>query len=801
MKKGLSEKKRLGTFFLFMFMNIPYGRAAQLFFIILWLTIVPCAAQQLNFPGTGLDDPALLARQMPALAEEVLALYQESNRERYLDNLFKLQVVAGKYADAKLTLASLDELRGAIRSSPSNVSNVRWEIYAKARQRQFAEKMSFDEAFRQSFREMLGRIDDKTAYQVLYSFGTSVNRLRSIFQAALEQRKGKTTIELSEALDLLKKYFAVEAFQSFGALTAELSDEDNRRRYFIEKDVLVSTPNGATLCAIVVRPRVSVRLPALLNFTIYANPPRKMDEALLTAANGYAAVEGLTRGKGCSPDKPVAIEHDGTDAAALVDWISAQSWSDGRVGMFGGSYEGFTQWAAAKHLPKALKAIMPSVTFAPGIDFPMPGGIFQNYGFPWPFYTLNVKTLDDATYNDSERWNRLNLDWYKSGRAYRELDKLDGTPNPIWNRWVSHPDYDRYWQQAIPYKQEFARIKIPVLTTTGYYDDGQLGALYYFAQHYKYNPNAEHYLVIGPYDHSSGQWGTPTGANGAPLPLLGYNPDPVAAIDIPALRYQWFDHVFKGGPKPALLKDKVNYEVMGANVWRHAPSLAAMADRRQRFYLSAARSDNAYSLNGEKPADNFIDQTVDFADRKDAEQVKFAPANSGNWNGKESIVSRELAAPNGFVFVGEPFKSPVELSGLFSGRLDFITNKKDFDFSIQLFELTPEGEYMALSYYWARASYAGDRSRRRLLVPGRRQGLDIESGFLTSRQFRAGSRLVMTLGIIKRADMQLNHGTGRDVSDETIADAKTPLNIKWLSSSFIEIPVLNVASAHKVSVD
>lgn len=781
-------------------MNISHVRTVQHFFIILWLMIVPCAAQQFYFPGTGLDDPAVLAQRMPELAKEVLAVYKESDRDRYLDSLFRLQMVAGKYEDAEQTLASLSELRGAaVKSLPSNVFNVRWEIYSKARHRQIANKMSFDEAFRQSFREALGRLDEKAAYQVLYSFGTSLNRLRGILQEALDRQKGKTTIELPEAIDLLRKYSAVEAFQSFGTLPAELSDEDNRRRYFIEKDVLVRTPDGAGVCAIVVRPRVSARLPTLLNFTIYADQPRKTDEALLTAANGYAAVEGFTRGKACSPDKPVPIEHDGADAAALIDWVSGQFWSDGRVGMFGGSYEGFTQWAAAKHLPKALKAIMPSVTFAPGVDFPNPGGIFQNYGFPWTFYTLNVKTLDNATYNDSERWNRLSLDWYRSGRAYSELDKIAGTPNPVWNRWVSHPDYDLYWQQAIPYKQEFARIKIPVLTTTGYYDDGQLGALYYFAQHYKYNPNAEHYLVIGPYDHVSGQWGTRTGADGAPLPLLGYNLDPVAKIDIPELRYQWFDYVFKNGAKPALLKNKVNYEVMGANVWKHAPSLAAMADRRQRFYLSDARSDIGYSLNRERPTAGSIDQTVNFADRKDTEQTKFAPANTDNWNGKEVIVSRELTTPNGFIFVSEPFKSSIELSGLFSGRLDFITNKKDFDFSIQLFELTPEGEYVALSYDWSRASYVGNLSRRRLLVPGRRQSLNFESGFLTSRQFRTGSRLVMTLGIIKRADMQINYGTGRDVSDETIAAAKRSLNVKWLSSSFIEIPVLNAASA-KVSV-
>src|SRR5438445_8791165 len=66
-----------------------------------------------------------------------------------------------------------------------------------------------------------------------------------------------------------------------------------------------------------------------------------MNSARQTASNGYAGVVGFTRGKACSPDKPVPYLHDGSDASALIDWITAQAWSDGRVGMFGGSYEGF----------------------------------------------------------------------------------------------------------------------------------------------------------------------------------------------------------------------------------------------------------------------------------------------------------------------------------------------------------------------------------------------------------------------------------------------------------------------------
>lgn len=156
------------------------------------------------------------------------------------------------------------------------------------------------------------------------------------------------------------------------------------------------------------------------------------------------------------------------------------------------------------------------------------------------------------------------------------------------------------------------------------------------------------------------------------------------------------------------------------------------------------------------------------------------------------VIAKDILVrtPNGFAFVSAPFQTPIELSGLFSMRLDFITNKKDFDFNVQLYELKPDGEYLQLSYHWARASYVKDRRRRELLAPGRREQLDFESSLLTSRQFTAGSRLVVVLNIIKRPDAQINYGTGKDVSDETIADAKEPLSIKWFNDSFVTIPVL-----------
>jgi putative CocE/NonD family hydrolase len=764
--------------------TIKGRRIAQLFVLstACLLAASLASAQQLNFPGASLEDPVAVSKAMPELARQVIAVYREDDdRQKFLDNLFRLQLVAGQYADALKSLTALRAMQAGNTSPQLRANNVQYEIFARAKQSS-ADGAPLDEALRRSFREGVGAMDDRASALLMRALGVDVSTLRRTLDQSLQQQKGKSSISVADALRLIRAYQVWQAFESLAPLAPSLITEDDQRRYIIEKEVPVRTPDGATTCAMIVRQRsVRGRLPTLLNFTIYAEPIPMLNEARRSASNGYVGVIGLTRGKGCSPDKPVPYEHDGRDAAALIDWISRQAWSDGRVGMYGGSYTGFTQWAAAKHMPKALKALMPSVTVAPGIDVPMDGNLFLSFTYPWTFYTTNGKALDDATYYDNARWNRLNREWYISGRAYRELEKIDGTPNPVFARWVSHPDYDSYWQNMIPYGQEFARINIPVLTTTGYYDGGQMGALYYFAQHYRYNPRAEHYLVIGPYNHISGQRGNINTLGDYQSVFSGYTLDPAARLDIGELRYQWFDYVLKGGPKPALLKDKVNYEVMGANEWRHAPSLAAMASETQRFHLSALQSGDTYRLSEQKPAgDAFITQTVNLADRSDIDRVS---PSSGD------IVDKNLDTWNSIAFISEPLAKPAEISGLFSGRLDFITNKKDLDFQISLYELSPTGEYFQLSYYWARASYVRDRSQRHLLEPGQRQKLDFKSGRLTSRKFQQGSRIVVLLSILKLPIAQINYGTGKDVSDETIADAGEPLQIKWFDGSFIDIPV------------
>lgn len=738
--------------------------------LLLACTGVLAGAQQPELPAPAVSDPQQLAPAIPDLARKVLAGYQEADPEKRLGNLFHLQMAAGDHSGALASLHALRALQQGRDPIHGGVACVPFELLAVARLKE-ASGQPFAAAFQSAFRERVGRMDDLEAVAAAGAFRFNPDRERKELQQLLDAQKGRTSLSPDVALELVRRYQILDAGGRILPLADALWADDDQRRFEIQDDFLIRTPDGASVSATVVRPRHAGHpVPAVLNFTIYTYP-RKLAEAKESAAHGFAAVVAYTRGKRSSPDSTVPYEHDGADAAAVIDWISRQAWSDGQVAMYGGSYEGFTQWAAAKHLPPALKAIMPSVPVGPGIDFPMEGNVFENFPYKWIPYVTNTKGLDEADYNDP-RWNGLDWSWFNSGKPYRDLEQLDGRPNPLFRRWLDHPAYDAYWQAMVPYGGEFSRITIPVLITTGYYDGCSISALYYLEQLKKHNPAADAYLVIGPYDHIGGQ-------HQSQDVLLGYTIDPVARMDFHALRYQWMDHVLRGGPLPPLLKDRVNYEVMGANAWKHAPTIEGMSNGALKLYLNPIKAGDALLLSeAPPPKDASLRLRVDMADR-----------NVLSFHQPMLIPSKTLDADNGFAFLSEPLKAPLEVSGLFSGSLEFITNKRDLDLNLQLFELTPKGEYIFLSYFLGRASYIQDRSHRHLLTPGRAQTLAFRSGRLTSRRLEAGSRIAVVLCVSKQPRLQVNYGTGKDVSGESSADAKAPLELTWRPGSFITLPV------------
>jgi uncharacterized protein len=736
---------------------------------VLALPLSPVAAQDAEFHPPALASDPTAPETMRDLAGRILPVYQENNTDRYLSNLSAMQMVADNYTAAIGTRQSLRERRQGEAEGPDGRA-VLYDIYAQARASEAETKAPFAEAFAQSFRDTLAHLNDQDAYAVTTWREPALRTLEAAVQSSFDRHRAKGSISVADGVDLIRTFQAFDALRKFGPLLPALNAEDEQRRYVAEDRVVINTPTGGHINALVVRPKNSDQpLPALLEFTIYVNSPNYAKES---AAHGYAGIVAYTRETPDSPYRVAPFETEGEDAVAVIDWITRQPWSDGRVAMYGAGYSGFTQWAAARRLPPALKAIATSSATAPGVDFPMRGSVFRNVSYRWAYNVTNKKGWDD-TYNDA-RWRALEETWYRSGKAYFEFDRTENRVNRYFHRWIHHPSYDGFWRRLLPYRKQFAAINIPVLTTAGYYGGDLAGALYYFTEHLHYDANADDTLLVGPFD--DGAMERPPLAD-----LRGYQIDSVAQVDLRRLRYQWFDFVLKGAAKPALLADRVNYEVMGANEWHHAASIEAMASEQQRFFLDAAMSSGAHLLAQQKPAEQtFTRQTVSLTDRSDAA-----------WMPAASLVTQELPAHDSLRFVSEPLPNPFELNGRLSGTLDFTINKQDVDLSVALYELLPSGDYLALfdPAYAFRASYAEDRAHRHLLKDGERQRLSFHSERLTSRKLQAGSRLVVVLAVNKRADQQINYGSGNDVSAESIDDALEPINIRWYSDSFVDMPI------------
>ncbi|WP_233843215.1 CocE/NonD family hydrolase [Dyella sp. 2HG41-7] len=699
------------------------------------------------------------------IAARLIAARAPAQTASALNERFHLQLAAGQNADA---LVTLDRLETVYRSSePRLVSNLTpWRIYIHSKIYEnagAAPAAALDRAFSEGY----ASLSDVQAARILPWYSADLDRLRADQSKQEKACAGTSLARCASAAQLIAAHEAYVALSYLIPASTPLLNADTARRYVVDDRVLIPTPDGAQIAAIIVRPRAGAtkKLTALLNFTIYAKDEWSISDAITMAAHGYAGVVAYTRGKGRSPGPVVPYVHDGADAATVIDWLSRQPWSDGRVGMFSGSYNGFTQWAAAKHHPPALKAIATNATNAPGIDTPMQGNVFQSFIYYWPFYTTDTKDLDDAVFDDRSHWNALERKWYASGKPYRDLDKIDGKPNPIFDTWLQHPSYDAFWQRLIPFGREFASIDIPVFVETGYYDGGMVGALYYFEQHLKYRPLADDRMVIGPYHHVAMQTGVLSKVD-------GYAIDKAALIDLQDLRLQWFDHVFRGRPLPDVLSDRVNFEVMGANTWRHASTLADMAENRTRFYLTGRTEAHRLQLADTSDNPPAPELNVNFADRND---VDFQPSPGMS------------DTRNALVFETKPLKTSVEIDGLFKGQFRIVANKRDFDLFVNFYALAPDGTYLDLASYLGRVSYMQDRTRRQLLTPGKAYTLNFQSQTVTSRLLTPGSRIVAVVGVPKVPQIQINYGTGRDVSSESIADAREPLRVRWSADSYLEL--------------
>jgi len=217
--------------------------------------------------------------------------------------------------------------------------------------------------------------------------------------------------------------------------------------------------------------------------------------------------------------------------------------------------------------------------------------------------------------------------------------------------------------------------------------------------------------------------------------------------------------------------------VMAAGIWKHAASLDEMMGKKVRFYLDSIPGKSKLLSERKLNSQHFMSQRVDLKDRNV----------SNNDYYPDPIVKKQLDRQNGLFFTTAAFNKPTIVSGAIQGALQAVINKMDMDIGLVLYEITPKGEYFQLSYYLGRASYATDPTKRHLLRPGQLTQIPIDRSRYFSKLLQPGSKLLLVLNIDKNPFAQINYGSGKEVSTETIADAGEPLEIKWSSHSYIEL--------------
>jgi len=546
--------------------------------------------------------------------------------------------------------------------------------------------------------------------------------------------------------------------------------------------------DGVQLNATVYKPKdMREPLPVIFTLTPYISDTYH-NRAYYFSHNGYVFVLVDVRGRGNSGGKFEPIANDGRDGYDIVEWLARQPWSNGKVAMWGGSYGGSSQWGTLKAFPPHLATIVPAAAAHPGFHFPFRKNIFSPSIIRWLTVTSGV-TRNQRLFGERSYWYQKFRALYLQHRPFRELDKMVGNPSPIFQKFLDHPIPDAYWDAMVPTVDDYKRINIPILTITGHYDGAQPGALEFYRRHMAYGTSAgreKHYVIIGPWDHG----GTRTPKRN----VGGLRFGPASLLDLNKLHQEWYDWTMKGGPKPEFLKKRVAYYVVGpgAEEWKYADSLEAIAREKRRLYLhSDGRADDAFhsgTMTTEKlsqePSDRY---TYDPLDVRPAELER-------EWV-EDYLTNQRYALNlfgNGLVYHSEPFPEATEITGSLTFIAWMAMDVPDTDFIVSVYEIQPDGTSIRLTRDGMRARYRESLRQEKLVQPGEINRYEFNSFRFFSRRIAKGSRLRLLLRSPNSIYSTKNYNSGGVVAEESGKDARTAHITLYHDAehpSFLELPV------------
>ena len=530
--------------------------------------------------------------------------------------------------------------------------------------------------------------------------------------------------------------------------------------------------DGVTLYADVYRPDGDGPWPVLLQRTPYDKSQGRTGalEVMRAASHGYAVVIQDTRGRYASEGEFYPFLDEPNDGYDTVQWCVEQPWSSGKVGMFGRSYVGATQWLCAITNPPGLTCIAPGITASDYYE----GWTYQGGALAWGFalsWTMRQLTMANMgaissrhDVPDGTREGLLaafnELDCTFRHQPIVELPHLKAPLAGYFYDWIRHSSSDDYWNRW-KIEAHYPHITTPALHIGGWHDIFLLGTLRNFMEMQKQAEDATarggQRLIVGPWHH--GPFGEISGEFFFGLGAAG------PAIDTDGIHLRWFDHWLKGEQNGAEQESPVSIFVMGSNEWREEQEWPLARTQYTDYYLhSGGRANTASgdgSLSPEAPGEEATDVFV--YDPRDP-----VPTHGGALCCGPSFVpggaydQQAIEARSDVLCYTTPvLEADVEVTGPLTVTLFAATTAADTDFTAKLVDVEPCGAARSLVDGIIRARYRQGTGESRPITPGAVEEYTIDL-VATSNVFKAGHRIRLEISSSNFPRFDRNFNTAGD---------------------------------------
>ena len=558
----------------------------------------------------------------------------------------------------------------------------------------------------------------------------------------------------------------------------------------IENRVAIPMRDGVVLYADVYRPIGEGKHPVIVSRTPYSTEraPSAYSAAVYFSRRGYVYVFQDVRGRHESEGRWEPFRDDLNDGYDTIEWAAAQPWSNGKVGMEGGSYLGHVQWRAAQAKPPHLVTIFPRVASTSIYHdwITVNGGWRLAFNFGWGPVRQESRIMQnpgphampggpDAISYDEVVWHL----------PLSEMQGLVGRDAQFYRDWLAHPDYDDYWR-SLSVEEHFDQIGIPVHTMGGLFDIFAQGTLRGYAGVSAEGATAEarsgSNMVIGPWEHGVAQtvgdmdWGE------------------AAMVDTNALALRWFDYWLKGIDNGLDEEPPVKIFVMGRNAWRYEQEYPLKHTQYRPLYFDSKGNANGSHGDGRlswsKPSD-----------ASPADSFSYDPANpvpslgGANCCGVATSSGARDQRPiehrsDVLVYTSEFLEAPLEVVGPLKLILYASSSAVDTDFVAKLIDVYPDGRSINVAEGILRTRHREGLTEQGLMDPGTvyRMQLDMIG---TANLFKRGHRIRVhvTSSHFPQFARNLNNGEPYGTSTEMVV-AKQTIHHSNSQASHIVLPVI-----------